>query len=835
VTDASNGYDSYDEQLQDAVNQFHDDPLGFIKFIFPWNDPDGPLKGKSGPDGWQSDVLESLKISEDGRSIKIAVASGHGVGKVTSNDSYVYTPEGKRLWGDIDVGDQLFGRDGTPISVINKFPHKNWDFYKVTFDDGSYLICGKEHLFNVRGRRERRNNLDEWRTLSVEDIQELGVKRKNGTGLARQWEIPSYKPVEFNEREIDFHPYFLGLWLGDGTKNAPRITKPYEEVFDRLRSFGYQVSTSEANNGGHYISGVSDLIRADNVFLTGSSGRYIPDNYKYNTIENRVELLKGLLDSDGEVHHTGSIGYSTTSAQLRDDIVWLVRSLGGKVKIQPATKVGKYKKDGAIVICNDCYRLTIQLNFNPFTVLHKQARYKVSAPRYITRWIDSIEYSHTTDGHCVEVSSDDHLYLGGEDFIVTHNSALVAMVVLWFMSTRRNAHIVVTANTQEQLMHKTWRELAKWHNMMLNKHWFKWTATQFYHVDNMAEWYATATPWSEHNTEAFAGLHHENTLIIFDEASGIPPLIWETAQGALTTSNVIWLAFGNPTKSVGRFFDCFNSLKDRWQTFKVDSRDAEAVTNKAEIAEWEEDYGYDSDFFRVRVRGEFPRLSSEQLIPSDRIQYAMDNKLLPVTYEPFPVVFGVDVAVSGTDLSVVCVRQDSKIHEMREFAGLDNMELASKVIEMYYLWNPTHIYVDSIGFGSGVYSRLRQLGLGDKVVGAMSSKSPTDRVKYLNKRAEMAFRMRDWFLGECDMPKIDKMKEELMAIEYRSDEKKNGLIRILEKSVIKTLIGRSPDYADALALTFFDTYVTASYDDEEDSYKYYNRSERVGMNETTGY
>ena len=132
-------------------------------------------------------------------------------------------------------------------------------------------------------------------------------------------------------------------------------------------------------------------------------------------------------------------------------------------------------------------------------------------------------------------------------------TALIAWLVQWFMSTREFPQIVVTASTQSQLSSKTWREVAKWHRLLINRHWFNWTATKFAHVRYPETWFAAAIPWSENNADAFAGTHEKYVLIIYDEGNAIADRIWDTTEGALTTPGAIWLAFGNYTKNTGRF------------------------------------------------------------------------------------------------------------------------------------------------------------------------------------------------------------------------------------------------------------------------------------------
>jgi hypothetical protein len=195
-------------------------------------------------------------------------------------------------------------------------------------------------------------------------------------------------------------------------------------------------------------------------------------------------------------------------------------------------------------------------------------------------------------------------------------SASTSWIILWLMSTRPHFSGVVTANTRDQLTRKTWREVEIWRRRCITGHWFKYNATSIHHVVHKDTWRTDAIPWSEHNSEAFAGMHNagRGQAIIFDESSGIADVIWEVAEGAMTDPDAFWFAFGNPTKRSGRFYDCWHKFARRWHKFTVDSRDA-AVANKKRIAEMIEDWGLDSDYVRVRVLGEFPHQDVATLIP----------------------------------------------------------------------------------------------------------------------------------------------------------------------------------------------------------------------------
>src|SRR5690606_9376862 len=192
------------------------------------------------------------------------------------------------------------------------------------------------------------------------------------------------------------------------------------------------------------------------------------------------------------------------------------------------------------------------------------------------------------------------------------------------------------------------------------KELFHLTATALYSADPEHErtWRIDMIPWSERSVEAFAGLHNKGkrVFVAFDEASAIPDVIWETTEGALTDegTQIIWLVFGNPTRNTGRFRECFRRFAARWKTFQVDSRQV-SITNKDQISKWIEDYGEDSDFVRVRVRGTFPRAGSVQFISSELVSEAARREVHVHIHDP--LIIGVDVARFGDDASVIYIRK----------------------------------------------------------------------------------------------------------------------------------------------------------------------------------
>ena len=373
--------------------------------------------------------------------------------------------------------------------------------------------------------------------------------------------------------------------------------------------------------------------------------------------------------------------------------------------------------------------------------------------------------------------------------------ALSAWIIIWAMATRSHLNGVVTANTKVQLETKTWRELAVWHKRCLLKNWFEWTATKFYHVGHPETWFTAAIPWSEKNPEAFAGQHGEHVLIIYDEASAIPDAIWEVSEGAMTTPGAMRLAFGNPTRNTGRFRECFGKFKHRWLLWQIDSRDCR-MTDKRKLDEWIEDYGEDSDFVKVRVRGEFPSASSMQFISNDLVETAQERETRNYSHEP--LIIGVDVARFGDDQSVICFRRgrDARTIPWKKYRGLDTMQLASRVTEAVAEFQPEAVFVDGGGVGGGVVDRLRSLHT--SVIEVNFGSKATDP-RYNNKRAEMWGRMKEWLTGGAILKDRD-LHDDLIGVEYGYTI--TNQIQLEKKEDMKKRGLASPDFGDALALTF---------------------------------
>lgn len=382
-------------------------------------------------------------------------------------------------------------------------------------------------------------------------------------------------------------------------------------------------------------------------------------------------------------------------------------------------------------------------------------------------------------------------------------SAGMGMISNWAMSCFDDARIVTTANTDTQLKTKTVPEISKWFRLSITSHWFDVQATSIKVKDakHKDSWRQDFVPWSEHNTEAFAGLHNKNKIIVvlFDEASKIHDKVWEVTEGALTDENtiIIWIVFGNPTLNSGRFRECFRKFRHRWITKQIDSRTVPG-TNKQKIAQWEQDHGEDSDFFKIRVRGQFPSQSAMQFIGGEDVDAARGRELRKDQYDFAPVILTCDPAWSGDDELVIAKRQGLRFEVLKTIPKNDNdMHVANLLMRLEDEHQADAVFVDG-GYGTGIISGGRTLGRDWHIVwfGAASSDPG-----YLNKRAEMWKLARDWLKSGGAIDKNDdELYQDLIGPE--TVPRMDGKIQLESKKDMKDRGLPSPNRGDALALSF---------------------------------
>jgi hypothetical protein len=397
-------------------------------------------------------------------------------------------------------------------------------------------------------------------------------------------------------------------------------------------------------------------------------------------------------------------------------------------------------------------------------------------------------------------------------------SAQVSMLSQWAVMTSPDTRGIVTANTEAQLRTKTWPEQGKWFALLPPEiqSQFVFEATSLHIRDREPAkekaWRIDAHPWSEHNTEAFAGLHNEGKriIVLFDEASGIADNVSEVTQGALTDAEteILWLQYGNPTRTHGAFQECWGRFKHRWRTQSIDSRTVEG-TNKVQLDKWVNDYGEDSDFVRVRVRGLAPSASSAQLIDTVLVQQAMDRAPLPGLRDP--LIMAIDVARGGDDEFVIAYRRgmDAKSipwHFIPGSESRDSEVMLAKVVTLATTEDrfsrPDAIFVDETGLGGPIIDRLRRLmGDGCQVLGVQfGSSSPTQQ--NADMRTHIWVQMKDAMRTGLAIPYDPSLSMQLTGPE--ADHDKRDKLRLESKADMKERLPGigSPDRADALAISF---------------------------------
>lgn len=361
-----------------------------------------------------------------------------GTGKAQPLDAKILTPTGWRTMGDIREGDEVIGSNGKPTNVVGVYPQGMRPTYRVTFTDGSSTECDEEHLWYVETPMQRMQKKP-GRVMPLGQIMALGPKSSNGNS---KFFIPICQPVEFESPPLPIHPYALGYLLGNGCLRHGTITVSTAEpeiptILDQLLSPLSVLARSRDNSGIEYRL-ISDetqqnlLTRAIKILgLHGlySYEKFIPAEYLLADRRSREEILRGLMDSDGDIPEGSVPTFSTSSPRLAEDFRHLVMSLGGTCRITKKL-APSYTHKGEKRTGRDAYRMVACLpnDVKPFSLERKASRVTERTKYFPRRAIESIEYVGEKECQCIAVAADDSLYVT-DDFIVTHNTiqALLAL------------------------------------------------------------------------------------------------------------------------------------------------------------------------------------------------------------------------------------------------------------------------------------------------------------------------------------------------------------------------------------------------------------------------
>ncbi len=365
-------------------------------------------------------------------------------------ESLLMTPNGWRKMGEIKIGDEVVGSDGKPIEVIGVFPQGKKEVYRLTMTDDSTVLACKEHLWQVKTMEDKRRNKSA-RVLETQEM--LGNFRRNHQ---YRYELPIISaPVEFECQQVSVEPYILGLLLGDGCitgKNSPSFCTADAELASNLEfaladmnlslhrksKIDFTITKTQGKTNSTIPNLLTKALRELSLLGTYSSTKFLPENYLYNSTEVRIALLQGLLDTDGgpvtQIGRSCRIQYTTTSEKLKDDVIFLVRSLGGTANFRKRKAEGRkpgFANGRPVPYKNDAFVLDIRLpeNIKPFRLSRKAVIYENFGGGRPMRFIKNIEYVGKMETQCISVSAIDSLYLT-DDFILTHNTLSDAFIIL---------------------------------------------------------------------------------------------------------------------------------------------------------------------------------------------------------------------------------------------------------------------------------------------------------------------------------------------------------------------------------------------------------------------
>ena len=545
-------------------------------------------------------------LSRDG----CILADDMGLGKGVITSTLAITPTGVKRFGDLKVGDRIIGSDGKACNIIGVYPQGVKDIYKITFNDGYNITTDGSHLWTVsscNSGENSKNRENRYITISTEQMLDenlilkqkaigLNVKKsykfktyykqKNGDS---KWQIPIVKPIEFeNNDTLPIEPYLLGLSLGDGhfTKSSAIGIELHKDDFEELfKGVLLTEHKTSDNKRKAYINYHSNDLENLGLAHTKSDTKFIPDIYKYSSIENRLAILQGLMDTDGHCMKSkngkfNGTEYCTVSERLADDVAEIVHSLGGIVRKK--SKIGKYKKeDGTVVECKKAYRLNIKLpeQFNPFKLKRKANDYNPPKKYKTGRYIKNIEPCGQGETVCIAVDAPDKLYVT-EHAIVTHNTTQSIVAAL---ESGAKKILVVTPSSTKINWEREINVFSKSTAIVEGKNWdsAKFTIINY---DILKNFHTLLEPRRQYTDEELLACNRELVnsnfdLVIIDEAHYLKNN--ESIRGKIMVElcvkyNIpkVWLLTGTPVAN--RPMDFFNLLKiikspiaDNWMHYAV--------------------------------------------------------------------------------------------------------------------------------------------------------------------------------------------------------------------------------------------------------------------------
>lgn len=362
----------------------------------------------------------------------LLLSGSPGTGKAQPLNSKVLTPTGFVPMGDITVGTTVVTPNGKTANVIGVYPQGIKDVYSITLSDGRVVESCGEHLWEVY-RSSWKSSPNRKRVLSLTEIMNLREASNH-----RPIKIDIVSSFDFDKKELPVVPYVMGYLLGNGnfTGDCVKVTIPNDYIKSVISSNidGYKLN--HIDNDDYRI--VSDKSKEPFIKIIENMGlrnhksfmKFIPDDYMNSSTEDRIELIRGLIDSDGTVDKSGSISYCSTSKKLAENVQYVIRSLGGLASI--SDKKTNFTYNGVKKSGLDSYNVNVRIKNPNLYVSHPEKskripeNYQYNDTLKLT--IKDISFSRKCDTQCIMLDSEEHLYIT-DDFTITHNTTLAKILV----------------------------------------------------------------------------------------------------------------------------------------------------------------------------------------------------------------------------------------------------------------------------------------------------------------------------------------------------------------------------------------------------------------------
>lgn len=836
-----------------ATRYMHD-PVGWARDVIDWDEGGGLAP-------YQNDIFAALPVHK-----RVAARGPHGLGKALLCSMEIPTPNGWSTISDLRPGDELFDEHGKRCRVVAKSPVWHADTYEVEFADGTVITTHGEHEWNAIDVYNRpKTPRPERRTIEVADWRDHwdATKRVTTAHMAQhlrtaggqlRWRIPTARALDMPTADLPVDPYLFGYWLGDGRTRSATITvhtSDWPHLQERITEAGYYhgsargdqrnldvltvtVSTLPVQQGG--APGRDSLnTRLNALGVLGN--KHIPMAYLRASVEQRRELVRGLWDSDGYRQTGGCDEITLACKPLADGVAELLRSLGLSVRVRESDS----KINGRVV--GRRWRIAARFDFNPYHL----PRYDWQpsgrqASRHTQRTITDIRKVQDQPTQCIEVDSPSHLFLAGESMVPTHNSALAAIAVLWFATTREAAGIdwkvITTASAWRHLSVYLWPEIHKWARRI------KWDVLGRPPFSNLTELLTrnlklengAASAVASNKPELIEGAHADSLFYLIDEGKVVVDGTWDAIEGAFSGGRddglpeAFALAISTPGPTAGRFYDIHThkpGLED-WHTRHVTLAEAIAAgrINEAWAEQRARQWGRDSAMYANRVLGEFHSSDESSVIPLAWVEaaierwHAWDDAGRPaLDGRRFT---GIDVARTGEDSTVFAHRAGPAVYELEILDRQDTMRTTARVQAATGAGDDEETVkavpvVDSAGVGGGVVDRLRELGV--PVLAYTGAAKTTMRTRdgewgFTNTRSAAIWHVRELldpaFGSELILPPDDLMTADLTTPTWREITGIPPKIQVEPKESVVKRLGRSPDRGDAVAMCLWAEHLSAS-------------------------